>query len=212
MKTKLFITGFLIAISFYASAQTIEVRPNETRVFNAKNPVGVNSFNWNISGAGYTVASLGSASATNPVTFGANVGDASTLTVTPVSTNGCLGATKSVTITITLPANLSYTAAITLPQPVCSGSAFSATITITGTTTGVGAGNPISVYYSLDGTPVATPVSMISASQSVSFPETLASGAHTYLITGVSFGTILSSNNVSQAVNVDAVPVVDGIF
>ena len=91
---------------------------------------------------------------------------------------------------------------------------FSATITVggTGSTAGVGAANLISVYYSLDGTPVTTPVTMTSASQVVAFPENLTTGGHTYLITSVAFELIQSDNNVSQAVSVDAVPSVDGIF
>ncbi len=207
--------------AIFAQITTIQIPAGTTgRTFKALNPTGATTYNWStaiVSGGGSTLTdpSTGHAQTTIPIDFSSTVGATSTLSVTPVSTNGCSGSASSISLVIETPALMSYIAGITLPSAVCDGSTFSATITITGTgsTATVSGANPISIYYSFNGTPAASPVTMSSASQIVSFPEVLtaAGSPYTYLITGVSFGSTLSTNNVSQAVNVDAVPTVTGI-
>jgi len=220
MKIRIVI-GLLFGFTIGVFAQdTIQVAPGSTHTFTAQNPVNAATFTWTISPGAYVSATLGNAQTTGNIVFGAINGSTSNLSVVPVSANSCTG--NSVQVTLLVTSTPSYSASFSGVAPdVCpvtttnpGGGMLSATVTVTGNTTGVGPGNPIYIYYTVNGVAASLPVQMTSASQIVSFDlNNPAPGAYAVQIIQIRFGTKSTMTTGPTAnTNVDAVPTVDGIF
>ncbi len=221
MKIKIIVGVFLVLFTSKIGAQdTIQVLPGSTHAFTAQNPMNAVSFNWNIDGIAYVSAVLGSAQTTGNIVFGATEGATSNLSVVPVSTNSCTGNTVQVTLQVTSAPSFSATLTgvasnvcpITTTNP--GGGMLSATVTVIGNTTGVGAGKPIYIYYTVNGIAASLPLQMTSASESVLFNlNSPAPGAYAVQITQIKFGGkgALTSSPTANT-TVDAVPTVEDIF
>ena len=225
MKTRILFLASLAILTLGVQAQT-RVTPSTTRTFtvNQTNAVALSAtpYSWsanNTTGTAVTNVAAVSATTTNSVdvTFGANIGDAATLSVFAISLENCSGDSKSINVVVD---NLVYTAVFAqLAQDLCpqttsnpaGGNAAAVTVNF--------AGGPVNSFVvNIDGVSQNVTVAPAAASYSLDLATAFTNaqfGAHTVEITSIT-GALGSDLQVSgstvHTINVSEAPIINDIF